>query len=761
MAQRRYGPTRGPGVAVIEADAGKSLQRAPLGVTAFVGMLEKGDTTKLISCYSARDFKRLCGGRVDYSTLPDACQDFFNHSGGAGELHLCRVTDGTEVKAFINLWSRESLNSPATNKLAVIKVEAKNGGRWGGRTRVMAGEFGGAGNITETTLTTGITMKLNEWAGGKVKLDAVTTKTYTIVSNTTAGVITVTADSTMETDWNSDADEGYTLELERTATKQITLEIGDGEADSTTLWSLRVYVDGDPTLYYPNLSMDPASEYYFLNLINDDSNNHEIVVTDNNGGNTDPKRRPANDYGLISAVTATVLTSKAYQYSYTGTGTYTVALGTLTQTMKYPVKIRCVVLATVTTMDVYATFADGYEVKIGAAETLAAQYAGCPDVPPFTITPTGATEDDEIVINYFPWEPDALIGGYIYPDKINAPNERYRIIDNTVNTLTVSVGDLTTSGAINDSFMVQYPQGLFNGYDGIAGVADADYTATHFDTDLSYLNELVGENKGLVHVATPGAYSATVQKAGINFAEGKNWVFQVEIDPSKLTENDAIEFINSTIGRNDFARTYFPSYGNVDDPDKSGMLKSVPLTGAILGRVAKIAKDYDGYHKAPAGTSVVLSRVVSLDATRLSEEVLTPQGINVVKIQKGNCILWGARTIAIDSAWRFLHHRAMMSHYENTLRETFDWTIFEINDAVMQQKILSTLRDYFLPEWRKRALRGATFDEACSLKVDDDINTAATRAAGELYAEIALQLADTIERFVITISKDGVFEQTA
>ena len=73
----------------------------------------------------------------------------------------------------------------------------------------------------------------------------------------------------------------------------------------------------------------------------------------------------------------------------------------------------------------------------------------------------------------------------------------------------------------------------------------------------------------------------------------------------------------------------------------------------------------------------------------------------------------------------------------------------------------SALVNFFLPEWAvKRALQGTTFDEAASIKVDSDINTPTTRAAGDLNAEVTLWLADTVERFIIGIGQSGIVEGT-
>ena len=94
-----------------------------------------------------------------------------------------------------------------------------------------------------------------------------------------------------------------------------------------------------------------------------------------------------------------------------------------------------------------------------------------------------------------------------------------------------------------------------------------------------------------------------------------------------------------------------------------------------------------------------------------------------------------------------------------TLSENFDWITFSINDAEEDPDVIAAIESFFLPEWeRKRAVRGTTFEDAVSVKVDDEINTNATRAAGDRHAEIKLRLADTTERFIIRVGQLGVFE---
>jgi hypothetical protein len=294
MAQRRFGPTQGAGVVVIEKDAEKILDPAALGVTLYVGILEKGQTGKLISTSSPKNMRRKIGNRVPESAVADAAEDFWQHSDGAGEVHFLRVTDGTERKAAAYLYSRETIAR------RVAKLEAASGGRWASRYAVRAGAASGAGDFTETALTTGVAMLANEYAGAKLTLDAVNGKSYEVVSNDAAGVLTVKSDSKMKTDLGSATDFGWSLLLDRDASRELTFEIGDGTIDPANEWSLNVYVNGDFVRSYPDLSMDPASKRYFVRMINDDPSNEDVVVTDLNApASVSPAKRPANTVGAI------------------------------------------------------------------------------------------------------------------------------------------------------------------------------------------------------------------------------------------------------------------------------------------------------------------------------------------------------------------------------------------------------------------------------------------------------------------------------
>jgi hypothetical protein len=499
-------------------------------------------------------------------------------------------------------------------------------------------------------------------------------------------------------------------------------------------------------------------------LINNDDGNDEIVADDIWTGAHTAAVRPANKYGIIetAGITDTVLTSVIHDFTVTVSpsgANPTITLGTTDDDM----------LAQKITVTVLSGDATGSAVsdKYGALGTVTFGTPFVPDhkwAPPFTIT-NGVTvlaENDVMVINYKPFVLDSLIGGYLYPDKVNASSTRYRIVDNDHKTITVADGsDMTSVAAAADEYMVVAPLEMSGGKDGNASVDSTSYSQQAWDVDNSPFNRLFGKNMGLIKYATPGNTATAVQKAGVAYAEAKNHQYRYEITSDTATEAGAITYINDTLGRSDFAVVAFPSYGTVPDPlSNEGKTKTVTLTGMIHGREARIAADYDGYHKAEAGIDAKLPKLLDIPTSDaiLNEELLNPAGIAIIKKVKGNFIIWGDRTVHSDPTWKWKHQRETMSYYEHVLQESFDWIVFMINDRITESLAISALNSFFLPEYAKRAVRGNTFKDAVVIKLDEELNTDATRANGDMISEIKLRLADTVERFIIRIGKQGIFE---
>lgn len=759
MAQRRFGPTLGAGVVIREEDADKPIQQAQLGVTGYMGIMERGPIDMIFLASKKKDYLAKAGGYIPESQLPDCAFDFYNFGNGAGELWLKRLTDGTHRDGELVLKSRHSPVRQDVLKIISAYAGKSNPGRWAGKKQVIVGEYTA---VTAFTLSTGKTVKLNEFKDALLRLSAVPGKSYKVLSNTTAGVFTFASDVDLVTDINGDPNQLYSIELTNDG-RELGIEVIDGEDSPTTEFGLVAYLNGAEVKRYKNLSMDPDSPNYVEKAINDDSSNYYFKVQDLFSGTITAAVRPANHYGVIKTVTATILTADIHSVVVNSPGGSGAALSALTyggSIKKDTLTLTCTVAGPL------ATFTVASAVQ-GALPNLT---EGTPYVTNeyslnFTLAVVGTdfAIGDVITIETDPFPVNGFVDGFLVPDYVNARRTKYQIVANTVNSITVKTGsDLTSVGAISDQFMVEAPLGLGKGYDGIEAVNDATYIAA-WDTASGQFNALFGKNKGFVKLATPGVTATAVQKAGLAYAEAKNYGYRIEIPANIIDESAAEQYINETIGRNDFGKVHFPSYAYVTAPAPAQGLKLVSMTGAIHGREALVAKNYDGYHKIAGGIDVTLPNVVKLPTEEkvLDEELLNPAGINVLKFNKGNCIMWGARSISIDPAFRFVQKREQLSHYENVLRENFDYIIFAINNQTAKSRVLTSLVAYFQPEFAKGALSGNTFEDAASFKIDDENNTPVTEANGDLNAEIKLRLADTIERFIITIGQAGIFESLA
>ena len=763
MAERRYGPTRGAGTVIVEKEGGKPIQPGALGVCVLIGVTEKGNVNELIPADSRQKFLNRCGDRVAYSLLPDAAFDFYDEGEGSGEIYVVRITDGNEVASELVLKNRRD------PKASVMKVTAKNGGRWAGdRVEKFGAVTTIATDIAATEIETGLTLKENEFVGGYVQLLGVTTKTYKIVSNEADGTVVVESDSDMLGDLLGGADptnKNFALILENE--KYVAINISPNAVSPGDLFDFQIIENADLKLTIEGLSSDPNSDVYFVPMINDDGRNVWIDVEDLWGGGYAADIMPANYFGESTALTATQITLEILQASIVPAGA----------TNPVPVVSTGAVGGKAVDDTLTLTFSDATNFGVVSAKFGANMYpAGVVATPVvgvnefgITFTVGASTGDpyaagDVITIEVNPLVVDELVGGEIFPDWENDNRTSFPISANTGNTVSVSIGyDMTAGGTITapTKALLSWNEQLAGGYDGLADLDDADYIAKMAPT-TTVIRQLLVKNKGLVKIAVPGVTSTSVQKAAAALAEALNYQFRVEIPHTIVDEDAAADYINNTIGRNDFMVGAFPSYGYIQNPVVAGK-KLVSLTGEIFGEEAKFARNYNGYHKAAAGEDAVLSKVLEIPTGDriINEEKLNPLGMQVIKKLSGNFVIWGDRTLATSGGQSWKHKRELLSYYEHVLQESFNWIIFALNDPLTRDDAKTALRSFFEPEWRKRALQGTDFEQACAIKIDEENNPPSETAAGNMHAEVKLWFADTVERFIITVSERGIFEAAA
>jgi hypothetical protein len=482
MVVRTYGVRNGAGVQVTEEEVRGPVQASAFGTAAFVGKLERGAPGTVIQMFGPKQAQRKIGGRIDGSLVRDGVDDFWEHSDGTGLALAVRVTDGAEVPAAVTLYSGHtgfgqhvaSVFKPDSDRpsVPVLKVEAKDGGRWGGRSRdlhVLGVVVGG--NLTETTVDTGLAMLEDEYVGGYVVLYGVhanSGKLYEIVANDDAGVVTVKGDSTMLADVSSVTQVSIDVRVYLPTSllgggvkKGLAVVVKPGGTDPVGEFGLDVYLDGEKVRGWETLSMDPTSGFYAPSVINEDDANDEVVVTDllTAGTTYNTHVRPSNFTRYIKAETATTLSFNAVQVAQNDEPANVKLVGYALPSN--PMLTGKMVFTWDASDDKWTV--DFVESVFGGVEVTPLPIAGTISAPAYNVTydsgfdrlPTitfdlvgTPTVGSQFVVHCLPL-PDAS-GGVVYPDEVTNRFTGFVIRENTDEQLTVESGDpslFATQGA--------------------------------------------------------------------------------------------------------------------------------------------------------------------------------------------------------------------------------------------------------------------------------------------------------------------------
>ncbi|MHA6534209.1 phage tail sheath family protein [Paenibacillus sp. BAC0078] len=202
-----------------------------------------------------------------------------------------------------------------------------------------------------------------------------------------------------------------------------------------------------------------------------------------------------------------------------------------------------------------------------------------------------------------------------------------------------------------------------------------------------------------------------------------------------------------------YGALYYP-WVYINDP-LTGKQKLVPPSGAVAGTYAYV-DSVRGVHKAPAGTTDgYLDSVVGIEKviTKAEQELLNPDGINVIRsLPEGICV-WGARTLSSDSEWNYVNVRRLMMYIEESLDEGSQWVVFEPNDPSLWGKVKRNLTAFLTRVWRDGALYGTTQEEAFFVKVDEENNPPAVRDVGQLIIEVGVAPVKPAEFVIIRVSQ--------
>ncbi|QEE29669.1 phage tail sheath family protein [Terriglobus albidus] len=176
---------------------------------------------------------------------------------------------------------------------------------------------------------------------------------------------------------------------------------------------------------------------------------------------------------------------------------------------------------------------------------------------------------------------------------------------------------------------------------------------------------------------------------------------------------------------------------------------AVPPCGHIAGSYARNDRQR-GVFYAPANRS--LSGIRRLDG----EVFATAQGrsqVNWIRSFPGRGLrVWGASTIDPHDEWRHISVRRVLLTLQRWLQSALAPIAFEPSTRALWARVRRTVGAYLEDLYRKGALAGASPEQAFYLRCDDTTNTAATREAGMLVAEIGIAPVAPAEFIVVRLT---------
>jgi hypothetical protein len=169
-----------------------------------------------------------------------------------------------------------------------------------------------------------------------------------------------------------------------------------------------------------------------------------------------------------------------------------------------------------------------------------------------------------------------------------------------------------------------------------------------------------------------------------------------------------------------------------------------------------------GVHKAPANCVVRGAINVKYYVSKPNQEVLNPQGVNVIKTINGAVTVWGARTIGGDrnGEWKYINVRRFFLFLQESIDEGTQWVVFEPNDYALWGKIRLNVTAFLTNVWRSGALFGLTPEEAFYVKCDAELNPPEVRDLGQVITEIGVAIVRPAEFVIFRISQSTGQEKT-
>ncbi|MCB0029724.1 MAG: phage tail sheath family protein, partial [Anaerolineales bacterium] len=143
-----------------------------------------------------------------------------------------------------------------------------------------------------------------------------------------------------------------------------------------------------------------------------------------------------------------------------------------------------------------------------------------------------------------------------------------------------------------------------------------------------------------------------------------------------------------------------------------------------------------------------------MEISRTEQGTLNPLGVNCIRpFANRGVVVWGARTLSSDGAWRYVNVRRLFIYVAASLDAGLQWAVFEPNNENLWARIRRDVNSFLLTVWGNGALFGNTSTQAFYVKCDEELNPAALRDQGQLIIEVGIAPVKPAEFVIFRLSQ--------
>jgi phage tail sheath protein FI len=265
-------------------------------------------------------------------------------------------------------------------------------------------------------------------------------------------------------------------------------------------------------------------------------------------------------------------------------------------------------------------------------------------------------------------------------------------------------------------------------------------------------------------IAAPGYTDYSVINAGFAYAErhrnGLGDAFFIADVPHQITDKNKVkEFVTKPDFQpniSGYGGLYFPWVKAVDRLAKGRDRRiSLPPSGFVAGIYAR-TDNARGVWKAPAGTEAGISGGLGLEVALTDQEqgVINLAGVNALRFFAGyGSVVWGARTVSRDVAWRYVPVRRMANFLKSSIYDGIQWAVFEPNDEPLWDALKRNIGGFMMDLFRQRAFQGSTPEQAFFVKCDSETTTERDQQLGIVNILVGFAPLKPAEFIVVYLSQ--------